>query len=820
MSGSIFDWEPKPKEWYDSLPPLVKRGEDREAVIARIVEDWTTDLGETDPDKHIAKFKAQFGRSPVVENLAFVQEQDDGTTAPIDLGEIARAVETRLTREGTLGEFLSTRYILIRGCRVDACAANELHIHPGWKCVGCLVGEGASFNRSVFGNDASFKDSIFGDGARFHCSTFGDRSRFDRSTFGMGATVLDSSFGDGACFDRSTFGDGAHFDHSTFGDKASFDGSRFGDGASFRRAVFGDATRFYRSHFGGGANFDGAKFGEGSRLFRLRFGEGPSFERVNFGNKSRFLRVTLGDGASFEHSTFSSGTRFDDSTFGEGASFNGSSFGDGVRFHNSTFDGGPSFDGAKFGNGVSFERSAFGDEATFESVTFGDMARFDRSRFGSEAWFGNSTFGDEVRFFHTTFGEEVWFYDTVFGDRPSFVGSTFGDWASFEGSTFGGEPKFRRVRFRGRCNMRGLAWGNRPKLLRAMLDWSRVRSLGALPVLTRISYLSLLVVPLLAGAWNAVSFYMHLSTPLSPAWAVAFFAALFVSLGHLAYQLKAPQVIREKSRDDLLAQRLAHWANATEREQRDLLQRACDAIQAVARFRPWDRNPNLVRRYGEVVWIPGTLEELDAFAEWEKNPDPDLDEAIERASSAEEHDAIEAERERRPCPRFTHEELRQIVIDEGAKAEFDAAARETPGWCAVSAFLYLSATVLVLWLTASQIAAVLAAVFEPDRRWARVVNLGFFWGIISIMGALLFSGAARLAWQPKRQWIRALALWPLFATAVVLLILRIAAGSHVPAIESASFWLATAAAAVIITTGVTGCVEWVRHQLRAPEPTG
>jgi hypothetical protein len=698
MSGSIFDWEPKPKEWYDSLPPLVKRGEDREAVIARIVEDWTTDLGETDPDKHIEKFKAQFGRSPVVENVAFVHEDEAVHPTPVDLGEVIRRVERRLRGEGHTKEVQPTpnHHILIRGCRLDRTSAENATLRPRWTCIGAkfedkanfdgtTFGEGAVFGRARFGKLASFVDSTFGDGARFYCSEFGKEARFDRSTFGRRTS----------------------FEEARFEKKAIFHGSAFGQGSSFCNAHFGDKS--------------------------------------------------------------------------------------------------------------SFHSCTFGSEAKFTTATFGHDAIFDLASFSDKTWFVLTKFRDRARFVETTFGDDTWFDDSTFGDNAWFLGATFGDRVRLVDSSFGETPAWGSTRFKGDLDTSGLTWGRRPPVIRRILDWSLVRSIAALPVLARISYLSLFFVPLLAGSWNAMSHYLRLTTPMSPAWAVAFFAAFFVSLGHLAYQLKAPQVIREKSRDDLVTQRLDQWANATEREQRDLLQRACDAIQAVARLRPWDRNPNLVRRHGEVVWIPGSLDELEAVAEWEKLPDPDLDEAIEHASSAEEHDAIEAERAERPRPRFSHDEFRQIVIDEGAKAEFDAAARETPGWCALSAFLYFSATVLVLWLTASQIAAVLAAVFEPDDRWVRIVDLCFFWAITILVSLLLLAGALRSAWRGKSaRLVRAFLLWPLLAAAVTIVILRVAAQSQVPALDHTSFWVGIAAAAVVAVLGLVGCVGWVREQLKPP----
>jgi hypothetical protein len=670
MSDSIFDWEPKPKEWYDSLHPLVKRDEDREAVIARIVEDWTTDLGDLDPDSHIAKFKEKFDRSPVVENFAFVHEDDAGQRTPIDLGEILRAVEAKIEASGAPDKFFPTRHILIRGCCIDAVNVENVPIRPHWSCVGCAFGDRANFGGSTFGDVASFQGSMFGDDAWFASSTFGLCASFSRSIFGKRAMFDNSTFGYMSMFHRSTFGDEASFHGSMFGGQMSFDGSTFGDEASFRGSMFGD-----------------------------------------------------------------------------------------------------------------------------------------------QAWFQKSTFGDGAKFAFSTFGDRAWFADATFGDHATFQGARFGDRAGFPAA-----------RFRGRLDTFLLTWGNKPTAIRRVLDWNLVRSLGALPVLARISYLSLLVVPLLAGSWNAVAAYFDLTTPMSPAWAVAFFAALFITLGHLVYTITAPQVVREKSRDDLVAQRLGQWANATDREQRDLLQRACDAIQAVARLRPWDRNPNLVRRHGEVVWIPGSLDELDKVKDWEEERREEIDaDVIERRPENKE---IE-EQIRRPLeavrPRFSHEELLQIVIDEGAKAEFDAAARESLGSCAISAFLYLVATLLVFWLTVSQTFAVLAAALKPNGHLGRGIHHWIFWAFTGVTAAVLFAGAFRSAWRGKSaRLVRTLILLPLLAAAITIALLRIAAQSHVPALDHASLWVGVLAAAVVAVLGLVGCGGWVREQLKPPNspPTG
>ena len=75
-------------------------------------------------------------------------------------------------------------------------------------------------------------------------------------------------------------------------------------------------------------------------------------------------------------------------------------------------------------------------------------------------------------------------------------------------------------------------------------DWRFVRSLGELQIVTRASYAMLVIVPMLAGVWNALPLGEPQSRYLPLSWVLAFFAALAVTLGQIIYQLRAPEIIR------------------------------------------------------------------------------------------------------------------------------------------------------------------------------------------------------------------------------------------------------------------------------------
>jgi hypothetical protein len=83
-------------------------------------------------------------------------------------------------------------------------------------------------------------------------------------------------------------------------------------------------------------------------------------------------------------------------------------------------------------------------------------------------------------------------------------------------------------------------WAIRP-------DWRFVRSVGELQVLTRVSYVMLFAVPVLAGVWTALPIEKAYYLPRS--WVWAFLAALSVTLGQVIYQMRAPLTVRSASID-------------------------------------------------------------------------------------------------------------------------------------------------------------------------------------------------------------------------------------------------------------------------------
>ncbi|MFH0982075.1 MAG: hypothetical protein V2A79_11095 [Planctomycetota bacterium] len=108
----LSDLPPMTAEDYAKLPPLVRRGEDRQAVLERVVRGWCAPTGAEKPAEHVAKGGFLLDR---------VTPVDENSGEPIDLGELVRQVEERLRVEGEPEDFRERPdlHIILRGRRSD-----------------------------------------------------------------------------------------------------------------------------------------------------------------------------------------------------------------------------------------------------------------------------------------------------------------------------------------------------------------------------------------------------------------------------------------------------------------------------------------------------------------------------------------------------------------------------------------------------------------------------------------------------------------------------------------------------------------------------
>jgi uncharacterized protein YjbI with pentapeptide repeats len=222
---------------YDNLPPLIPKGEDREAILERIVAGWCTATG-IDPEEDLEGHIDAGGYC--VERVRF---WDANTEEPVDLGDLLRRVEERLRSEGEPKEFKDRPDLetLIRACAIPRCDAGECIVRPRFSTYGVRFGDSADFSFAQFGGSASFDDAQFGDSARFAHAQFGDSARFDGAQFGDSARFDSAQFGDSASFDVAQFGDSARFSYAEFGERPSFAYARL-PLATFRDARLGNAN--------------------------------------------------------------------------------------------------------------------------------------------------------------------------------------------------------------------------------------------------------------------------------------------------------------------------------------------------------------------------------------------------------------------------------------------------------------------------------------------------------------------------------------------------------------------------------------------------
>ena len=265
-------------------------------------------------------------------------------------------------------------------------------------------------------------------------------------------------------------------------------------------------------------------------------------------------------------------------------------------------------------------------------------------------------------------------------------------------------------------------------LVARLFTWQKVRSVGGLQILTKASYTMIALVPILAGVWQGVKVWAIQSKQevsqavkdldhaterrraaasepvaqeldqvravthklqalidrgdfdhkLPSAWAMAFFAALFVVAGHFVYQVRCPELVAQKTPDKFADEQLAGFS-ATGDDRNDRLVRATNALKELAETEPTRRHRNLVRRHGRVVWLPSNREFFE----------------MPRDLTSEGGAA-------KLSPISGGPELMRVVIEEGARAEYELSALRDRPSAVVAFLLYAAAGALIVWLVLSQ----------------------------------------------------------------------------------------------------------------------
>ncbi|MEM9915512.1 MAG: pentapeptide repeat-containing protein [Planctomycetota bacterium] len=650
---------------FENLPPLVPEGEDREKILAAVVERWATQTGDLFDES--GKYTAGFY---TLENhpatLRWIDLRDDNPDAePIDLGrDLLQPLAHRLAGQAT-GEDSPAHpptAVTLLGCRIHQTNATELDIS----------------------------------------------SRL---------AVTDSRFDEAANFDSAMFNAGTDFRGATFNANTDFSGATFNADTDFSEATFNANTDFDEATFNALTNLGWTTFNEGTSFREAKFNEVTSFRKATFNEVTSFRKATFNKFTSFHNATFNSGTDFSGATFNEGADFSWATFNAAIFFSGATFNEDTYFSWAMFHAGADFS------EATFNADTFFFRSDLRRARIES-------------------------------GPVPR---RTFkmGRWLSL----LIGDP----------------------------IDWRRVRAIGELAALTRISYLALAGVPLLAGLWGpARGWIAHQSGALEstseefknlikghagdspPAealygladslgretlpetlpvgWLLAFLAAFAVVMGQLVYQLFAPELIRQGSEDELVE-------NANERNridngiQQERLKQSISHLSDAAIVMPHRHNRWFVQRPNGTVWIPDNVEEHFRDAEVEVPRPDDISE-----------DDWEPTTEKALDQEVLPDERMRIAIEEGEKARYAVAAFEARPWAWLSGGLYVFAGWLLLVIVLRQLGHIAAA--SPADWLAvgpRILTQGWFVTVTSLgilaltaFGVLLVNRGGFTTWLEAR----------------------------------------------------------------------
>lgn len=497
-------------------------------------------------------------------------------------------------------------------------------------------------------------------------------------------------------------------------------GARFHAAADFRYARFHADANFREACFHADAVFAGVRFHADADFSGASFHADAGFSGARFHANAGFCRVRFHAHARFWQARFHADAHFDQARFHAAAGFRQ------ARFH-----GGARFDGANFHADAGFS------EARFHAAAF-----FHGARFHSEA----ALFGDLRR-------ADV---------RAAKVVPTI---------EYDPDLAVRRRIVRSLRRAPGRAWQGVRRLLDGV-RWTLLRSIGELSFLARLSVFALILVPPLASGWPAIRAgivgYNHAlddasarfheaaealheaagkvgaiepvenavrdleesardwsvrfegmtTDKLDLPWslALAFFAAAFLTLGQLVYQMRAPSTVRKRDEDEFI-----EWMHERYGDQKtdseDGLRRACEWLAAAAKV-DRRRHANLVEHHKETVWVP-PKERLDWFEDVEFTradvdlPGPDEEAPAEPRGDADDEAAEtltrlpEEAESARPEGYLPAAVRRRIAIEEGARAEYFMASRENRvgAWfCFVFYLIGMAALLGILYVQGMHVA--------------------------------------------------------------------------------------------------------------------
>jgi hypothetical protein len=409
----------------------------------------------------------------------------------------------------------------------------------------------------------------------------------------------------------------------------------------------------------------------------------------HFAGTARFDRARFAGDAWFVGASFEGTAWFGLASFAGDARFDRTSFAGDAWFVEARFEGPARFDLASFVGAARFGRARFEGDARFAGASFEAAALFGRARFEGDARFGGASFEGTARFDLASCAGAARFDGTRFAQR---VG---GDFRGFTVRTCKFGPKSPSLERSRSVRLRRLfhsAWTS-------YLTWRGVRSLGQLQILNRVSVVALVAVPSLAGLWEVLGAHLPGWPAMTPTLALAFFAAVAVTIGLLLYQLFVPAEVRSHDEDGFVEQMHKRYPEG-QADRNDGLRRAVEKLEALAALRPYDRHRNFVLHHGETIWIPPR-----EHIEWFQDPE----EPVPRRAIAniptkpvtEATSEAEAKVPKRVPARSRDgfvpgAERARITIEQGARAEYWLTSRRNVGAAVASLFFYLMGICILL----------------------------------------------------------------------------------------------------------------------------
>lgn len=380
-----------------------------------------------------------------------------------------------------------------------------------------------------------------------------------------------------------------------------------------------------------------------------------------------------------------------------------------LRF--ATIRGTTIFKHSYFREDIDCEQAAFMQAALFDNTTFAREAFFEGVVFRSDLWFDCGSINEYAIFKAQRYGFVSFYWTDL---RRARV-------ADSDAFTLSLSPTERRLR----------SWTDR-------INWRRIRSLGELSVCTRVSYIALAGIPVMAGLWGplrrgiawlngelsrssdkldevlklleenpgtasatlekSLQELAELLDGTLPAqmplgWLLAFLAAFCIVVAQLIYETHSPELIRKTSEDDLVERANEH--NRTDGEITDeRLREALGYLENAAELLPHRHCQWFVRRQNRTVWIPNSLDYFHSAKIDQVRPTG--------CSPADWTPKKIAD----PDPEVRPEDRKRIAIEEGQKARYDIAAFESREAAWISGGLYLLAIWLLLMITIRQLAHV------------------------------------------------------------------------------------------------------------------